>query len=458
MMSSTEFTSQSQFAPYPGGRDPPCDPNDQNFDGSQAPDGAELLADHLANNYGLNDELRSELFAFYDVASQLPPANLKVALIQQATMFQLTQLLTETKELCASTSEAAATIKKLITANAVVTKEQRAEITSATRVVFFQSGTRIDFSNDAIKTDSVPYLEKHKATNGCAIVFQAGNKALHKLFLVEAGRGASYCKSYIRRILIQSLPDGKQNLGYGITSLTSELAKKCLGGTENAKPKHAIWIVILRYFIRHNDALRIAAASDARAGDTGLDADDPDFPAAVAPAKRTHSGIIKIRTTDGQILEAFWRQMTSLFQGANKEHGDNFKTAGWKQFINTAVKEELALYPNDKLALIVDNNPSTIPSTASSSSSSRFSGLSTFVTPARASATPQSDHVNHIPGILNSYNGPRDPLTTPTNFTGLGSSSTSSAFTLPPLPLNMPRRMERDDYHPYPQSRRTLWE
>jgi hypothetical protein len=118
-----------------------CAPSsDPPSDRSQQSDDPTVLVDLLANNYNLSLDLRSDLHSVlaYDFLSSyilplnlssqivrsLPPTQLKMALIQQATTLSNQQLLIETKALCSTIHDVATKIYKSLSDNAQITKHQ----------------------------------------------------------------------------------------------------------------------------------------------------------------------------------------------------------------------------------------------------------------------------------------------------------------------------------------------
>ncbi|KAJ7919965.1 hypothetical protein B0H13DRAFT_2319888 [Mycena leptocephala] len=332
------YETYDQYGYVEPSSDPPSD-------GSQQSDDPTVLVDLLANNYNLNLDLRSDLHSFLD---------LKMALIQQATILSNQQLLIETKALCSTVHDVATKIYKSLSDNAQITKHQMGEITAACKALFY-TGRRFNFSNEDFKAEVIPYLEKHAETNGLAIIFADKTRAHHKLLVGKAGLAASNAKTWLRRIVVGSLPDNeKKTPGMSVTALATYLYKKCLGGgaSENVKPQHAIWCVILRSIIRNNADLRFVISTD------NDDDDEVEFPTALStvPAKRNHTGAVITQNTDGKRIEHFWRQITVFWTALNKKHGStDLQCEGWTSYINHCVAEELVLFPTDHLALIVGN-------------------------------------------------------------------------------------------------------
>jgi hypothetical protein len=85
-----------------------------------------------------------------------------------------------------------------------------------------------------------------------------------------------------------------------------------------------------RSFIRSDNDLRLSAA----AGGSGDDDDDDDeeLPRAVlstVPAKRNHSGNVKVHASDGKLIAAFWARVAFLWKQKNKAYGTDLKSDGW---------------------------------------------------------------------------------------------------------------------------------
>ncbi|KAF7350670.1 hypothetical protein MSAN_01627500 [Mycena sanguinolenta] len=336
--------------------------SDPSFDGSQQSDESAVLVDVLANNFNLSLELRSDLHSFLEVVQLLPPTQLKMALIQQATALSNQQLLIEQKMLCSKIEALATKIYKSLSDNLTITKDQMSEITAACKVAAF-SGRRFTFSNEDFKSEVIPYLEKHASTNGLAIVFADKTRAHHKLLVAKVGLAASNTKTWLRRIIVRSLPDpGRENPGMSVTALATLLYKKCLGGgtSENVKPQHAIWCMIIRSIVRNHADLQFVISTDTADND-----DNDSVPAAPAtiPAKRNHQGSVVNQSSDGKKIETFWFQTTAHWSALNKKHGStDLQCEGWTRYLNNCVAEELALFPTDPLALIVGNKSASTAS------------------------------------------------------------------------------------------------
>ncbi|KAJ7780684.1 hypothetical protein DFH07DRAFT_949911 [Mycena maculata] len=380
-----------------------------------------VLVDLLANNYDLTIEYRSDLHSFLEVARGLPPKELKIVLIQQATTLANQQHLIETKAICSMINETVTKVSASLSVNARITKEQISEIGAACKVVFY-SGRCYNFSNEDLKAEVIPYLEKHSAVNGLEILFKT--KTNHKLLTASVGRVLSYTKTWLRRTFITSIPDAaKNNCGLSVTALTTLLAKKCLLGSENAKAKHAIWVLIVRSFIRNNTNLRVVLGLDASDDD-----DDDEFSAAVSadppptvPAKRNHAGT----------------PITVLWMERNQKYTPDLQSPGWTEYINACLKKELTLFPSDPLALIVGNKSSggTAPAAAASAMGC-LSGVLGGTGP-RQPMTPNASNANPtaLPGIFSGqppFRTMDDLMNTATPFT-FGNSTSRSGLTLPPL-------------------------
>ncbi|KAJ7020785.1 hypothetical protein C8F04DRAFT_1274542 [Mycena alexandri] len=423
------------------------DYDDRYSDSSQtiAPsDDLRLLVDHLANNYNLTPDARVELLVFYDLVQPMPEAALKVALINHAALLHNTQVLDETKVLCSSVKDTVDAVLRATTQHVQLNKNQRAEITAACKSTFF-SGRRYEFDNNTMKTE--PYLKKHGATNGLEIAFQESNKPL--LFEVKGytGRALSSIKSAIRRTIVNSLPS-KNLRGIGVTALTTNLAKTCLGGSENAKGKHAMWCLIVRAFVRESPELELLCHSPLYANgddddndDDDNNDDDDDTAELTIPAKRTSSGTTKYRS-EGKVLEAFWRTITKLWKSNNKSWGSDLKSQGWNDFITAAIKAEQIKFPKDSLALVIGNE-STVAAAAAAPSQSR--GLAAFDRP---SLTPHNR--TQLRGQSNSFGNRPGPasldslMSTPTQFyTGY-----TGTTTLPPMRTYAPGEYSQDCSQP----------
>ncbi|KAJ6525774.1 hypothetical protein B0H19DRAFT_1198978, partial [Mycena capillaripes] len=311
-----------------------------------------VFVDLLANNYKLDIELRNDLHSFLDVARSIPPVDLKLALIQQATALSNQQMLLDTQSLCS-------TIHESLSDNARITKEQMSEITAACKAIFY---------TDDFKAEVVPYLEKHSDTNGLSVIFGDKTRAYHKLLVAKVGLAASNTKTWLRRTLVNSVPATEMNnRGISVTELATLLSKKCLGDTTHVRPKHAIWVVIIRYFIRHHPDLRFVVSSD----NSDTNDDELEFPLGIStvPAKRSHNGAIVAHHSDGKKIEHFWRQITQLWKACNKQYGSSdLQCEGWSNFISDCVKEELLLFPSDRLTLIMGEKSAAAAAASATSS------------------------------------------------------------------------------------------
>ncbi|KAJ7936175.1 hypothetical protein B0H13DRAFT_1853553 [Mycena leptocephala] len=150
---------------------------------------------------------------------------------------------------------------------------------------------------------AAPHLEKHTDTNGLELAFQPSNTAMLREVEARIGVGASYAKSATRIAFVQSLPQANYR-GIGVTALSTKLGKRYLGGIEKVKPKHAIWVLIVRAFMRHSPELQTLMKSDDGENNGEEDENDDENPPTI-PAKRTHSGTVKVHQR-GKINEAFW--------------------------------------------------------------------------------------------------------------------------------------------------------
>ncbi|KAJ7788538.1 hypothetical protein B0H14DRAFT_3576707 [Mycena olivaceomarginata] len=168
--------------------------SEDTYIGSQEDDPA-LFVDHLANSYHLNPESRGELHAYFTIARNLPPTQLKIHLIQHASMLQNHQLLIDIKTLCASTKDTTDTVLKSLSTSRDSSCMQGP----------CYNGRRTDFDNDALKRDVMPLLKKNMATNGLSVFINSENKATQKL---------------LGTAIDKPLPSGS-NRGTGVTELAT---------------------------------------------------------------------------------------------------------------------------------------------------------------------------------------------------------------------------------------------
>ncbi|KAF8139363.1 hypothetical protein K438DRAFT_1946778 [Mycena galopus ATCC 62051] len=397
---------------YQNGRQTPS--SDDSQLATQADD-VVLLVDRLANNYNLSAALRDDLHSFLEVAHSLPTLELKIAIIQQATTLQNQQMLINTQKALATMQESVATIYNSLSTNAHITKHHTSEIQAVCKLIFY-NGRRIDFDNDALKRDVMPLLKKNKKTNGLLIFFQDDSKTNLKLLTSEVGQQLSYVKTYMRRAMDKSLPS-HDSPGISATSLATELAKKCLQGSENVKPQHVIWCMILRSFLRNHPDVRMAAS-----------ADDEEFPVQLLPSKRTHNGTPK--KADSKVHACFWNRIAALWAEKNKAYGSDLQSPAWNQHIRMLVKKELELFPSDPLTLVVGTGGDA----AGSSSISEQPRHEVPLTTSNARNVVQSVGGHSGQASLDRL------INTPTNFTWGGNPIRGP--TLPALNLS---RMDRAD-------------
>ncbi|KAJ6521411.1 hypothetical protein B0H19DRAFT_1068726 [Mycena capillaripes] len=232
-------------------------------------------------------------------------------------------------------------------------------------------------------------------TNGFKLFFEDKSPAHSKFPFIQVGRTLSGINSFFRRSALKSLPDDKGNVGCGVTDSTSALGKKCLGGVENVKPKHAIWLLLVLSFILADTELRMAPADADNDGDK-----NGEFPTALLPAKRTHSGTVKTQTSDRKRIAAFWDRFKLLWKRKNKKFGTtDLKSEPWTgcvllPYINTCVAQERALFPNGILALVVGSRGVVAPPALTSVK--RLSGRANRSMPNEAGGSRQA-LVPHMP-------------------------------------------------------------
>jgi hypothetical protein len=135
-------------------------------------------------------------------------------------------------------------------------------------------------------------------------------------------------------------------------------------------------------------------------------------PANLLPQKRSHTGLTKASTSDGKLLEAFWREMARIWGEKNTQYGTDLKSEGWTacvhtcaysffytllmshdSYINECVQKERMLHPDDPLALIVgESGAAAAPGTALTPTN-RLAGISDLAasaggSPSRPPQTP----------------------------------------------------------------------
>ncbi|KAF7370793.1 hypothetical protein MSAN_00712800 [Mycena sanguinolenta] len=407
--------------------------SDSYSDGSQTAagsDDASVLADHLANNYGLDNNSRGELLAFSQASlltRSLPGVQSQVVLIQHAATLQNGQAIERLLNMCMTIQSTVDSLVKSTLSTEKFTVEQKAEINAACRAVFF-TGRLTNFDNDDLKPEVVVYLKKHMDTNGFKLFFEDKTQAHSRVLFVQVGRSLSGIKSFFRRATLKSLPDGKGDVGCSITALANTLGKRCLGGIENVKPKHAIWLLIVRSFIRNDEELQMFYADlDDNEGD-----ENGEIPTPALPAKRTRNGTVKVPTSDGKIITTYWERLQFLFKQKNKEFGTTeLKSEPWTRYINTCVVQEKALFPHDNLALIVGNQ--AVISPPAPPSLNRLAALP-MPNEAGGSRPTLGSRPSHAAAASGSRASLDHLINTPTPFTIHG-TPLNAGFSLPPLNL-----------------------
>ncbi|KAF7368098.1 hypothetical protein MSAN_00876000 [Mycena sanguinolenta] len=373
-------------------------------------DDTSLLVDHLANNYGLDNDYRGELHTFSQLARSLPCVQSKVVLIQHANTLQNQQAIEQLMRMCTTIQNNIDTLLQSVSNSTKFTLEHKAEITAACKAVF-STGRLTDFDNDSLKPQVILHLKKHKDVNGFKLFFEDMSQAQSKALLNLTGRTLSQVKTSFRRMVIKSLP-GENNVGCGIKELTNTLGSKYLGGTENVKPKHAIWLLIIRSFVRTDPELRMAPADVDSDNDVALSRLRPVTASSLRP-----SGIDRKK----------------LWKRKNKQFGTvDLKAAPWTSYINNCVVEERVLFPNDALALIVGNDGGVAPAPATLN---RLSGVSSEAGGSRG-PLPLTAVTNTSTASTSSGNRASldNLINTPTLFTYNGAPMNSgSGFVFPSL-------------------------
>ncbi|KAJ7862467.1 hypothetical protein B0H14DRAFT_2740189 [Mycena olivaceomarginata] len=279
------------------------------------------------------------------------------------------------------------------------------------------------------------------AMNGLSVFINSENKATQKLLGTAVGQALSYAKTYLCHSINKSLPSGS-NRGTGVTELATELAKKCLGSSDKAQAKHAIWCLIIRStfsFVRAHPGLRMKASCN----EADDDAENFPAPANLLPQKRALTGLTKASTSDGKLLEAFWREMAGIWGEKNTQYGTDLKSEGWTVYINECVQKERMLHPDDPLALIVGEAGAAAAPVTALAPTSRLAGIPDLAASAGGSPsgplqTPVDTHRQAIPHPFGGPGVSMDTLLrTPTEFT-FRSRLLSRNSGLRLAPLNLP--------------------
>ncbi|KAF7349745.1 hypothetical protein MSAN_01701400 [Mycena sanguinolenta] len=404
-MDSSQIGTRYNLAPCSDDSQMPS--SDSYLDSSQTaaePDHSALLVDHLANNYGLDNESRAELH----LTRSLPCVQSKVALIQHACVLQNQQAVERLMAMCG-------------------TIQDSAEINAACKAVFF-TGRLTDFDNEILKPQVVTHLKKYKDTNGFKLFFEESSQAHTRVIFGQVGRALSGTKSFFRKSVLQSLPDEKGGGGCSVTELANTLGRKCLGGIENVKAKHVIWLLIVRSLVLADKELRTAVADIDDDGDSD---DNGESSSTLLPAKRTHGGTVKGRSSNGKIIAAYWNRMQLLWKHKNKKFGTaDLKSEAWTAYVNTCVAQERVRFPYDALTLITGNAAVAAPA-QSSVTVNRLAALPLLneaggsrppLTPRPSNAAPSFTTRSSLDQIMN----------TPTPFTFNG-VPLPAAYSLPPL-------------------------
>ncbi|KAJ7207738.1 hypothetical protein C8J57DRAFT_1258028 [Mycena rebaudengoi] len=328
---SSDFTFPSPQSSYSDSR------SDEDTDfprGSNSDEDRVLFVDKLANTYGLGDSYRDELHSFLQLAWLLPQVQLTVALIQQATTLQTQQYIRQLIDTCTTFKGSTDGLKSALMQAPQSMKDHTSVLNAACKLKMFD-GLRIDFDNDAIKSDVLLYLKQRQDSNGLTGFFEEGSPR-NKLLKQSLGRSASYAKSSVRQHIIDSMVKNPTDL----TALTSLLARKCIGSADNAKPQHAIWCAIIRAVLRDNPELLKDIDKETRAAALKRKRNAPD----------TENN--DTNATEEKKANDFWGRVSTFWNKKNAEWGPDLKSAGWMQHINKIITEERALYPNDPLPLI----------------------------------------------------------------------------------------------------------
>ncbi|KAJ7688779.1 hypothetical protein B0H14DRAFT_3533119 [Mycena olivaceomarginata] len=259
--------------------------------------------DLLSNTLKLNPEHRSDLHQCLEFFNSIPQDSLLAHMYLQATLFQIVQLLQETRAEYTSMKETLKEVQQLLAQNLDLMSEQR-----VTKLVVWDP-TRTNFDNDDI-------IKASMNTNGMKPIFDAKGQSRQRVLIRALGRGASYAKSSLRNFLSETLD---KSGGTCLTLTTTNGMKKFTGSGENVSVKHTIQVAILRQLGRDNREL-LKKKSKKRARD--------DSGEAAASSQ--------LRDLDDDAESQFWVVVTNFFDAQAKVWGTDRKSFGWSDYIGKA--------------------------------------------------------------------------------------------------------------------------
>ncbi|KAJ7213370.1 hypothetical protein C8J57DRAFT_1511576 [Mycena rebaudengoi] len=273
-------------------------------------------------------------------------------------------------------------------------------------------------------TTLLPPPWKNKNINGFKDNFPATGKIPRSLTKAIRDQ-ASYSKAVVRTAILESMPGDKKNNkhnydGTGLTALVATLAKKCMGMSENASTKHAIWCAILRHIVRENPKLaRLPHDEEVE---------------TQRPAKRNRDGSAK----QGKAAEGndFFSTLGGHFVQQRTDMGDDWKTPEWTKFIDQ-IATERRLWPSDQLPLIPQTRG--VVSQSAGGASRGLAGLTAHPRSRAPDARSSSSHAPHH--RAQSVYPPPDPMIRPSGF--VWGPGNSSGLRLPP-PLHDDATHHRD--------------
>lgn len=284
--------------------------------------------DRIAVGLALNETYHTRLHQFTKLADQLPDLiTAKVAIYQQATMFQTQQLFFESRMETSRVTKVLEEVKELLDSKRDLTNKQKEEVKAITRLLLIQPG-RTDF--DVIE-EVMSELRTKKVQHGFESYFDSPARAKGLKGLV--GREVSYVRSQYRTHIRDSVfgsKDGKVKR-CGLTKMTNRILTKFspIAAKREDLGQFMIRMLILRQFARENPALLNVEET--------LD----------ASGEVQYGKGKKGRVPDG---DHFWSQVTAFFEDRNEEWGVDLKSDGWSMYLSECIKTEQGLFPDDDLA------------------------------------------------------------------------------------------------------------
>ncbi|KAJ7050161.1 hypothetical protein C8F01DRAFT_1179609 [Mycena amicta] len=288
------------------------------------------FTDGISNEFQLAPEHRNDLHTFRMLADQPGGENLQMVYLL-AAVFKCTELGERVSNNYNIVKDVLEQAMAAIGQNLAVTKGQKADMRIVCHIKVFDP-KRTSYDNDTLCEEVLAHLKKNRDTNDFKAVFQSNAQNRLRAVTTQIRTECTYAKSDLRGLI-------KADRQVCLTVATSNATRKMTGSADNITVNHVFRMALLRRFARENPNL----LEDIKESGSNKRARNDD---------NNHDDTPTIRRPRTNEADSWWGKFSAFLAEKSAEWGSDMKSAGWSEYLNSAIAQERSRFPNDAIDLI----------------------------------------------------------------------------------------------------------